>query len=63
MHHQWPCSQVAPEFLCNLLLGGSIPCTYQAKKKKPYALDSNYPKILTMNSTKCLWCGIIDRKC
>ena len=22
---QWPCSQVASKFLCNLLLGGSIP--------------------------------------
>ena len=30
---QWPCSQVAPGFLCNLLLGSSIPLTYLEKKK------------------------------
>ena len=31
---QWLCTQVAPGFLCDLLLGGSISRTYQAKKKK-----------------------------
>ena len=30
---QWPCSQVAPGFLCNLLLGSSIHLTYLEKKK------------------------------